>query len=102
MRNYAKVGGKIGKPGYRTPSTFQAKVYAAVKKIPKGQTMTYKQIAKLIGKPLAYRAVGNALNKNRSSEVPCHRVVRSDGKPGGFYWGAKEKIKILKAEGALK
>ena len=73
-----------------------------VKKIPKGQVLTYKEVARLIGKPLAYRAVGNALNKNPFKEVPCHRVIRSDGKTGGYARGAKEKIKMLKSEGYIK
>lgn len=102
MRDYAKVGGKIGKPGYRTPSSFMSKVYAVVAKIPKGKTLTYKQVAEKIGNPLACRAVGNALNKNRNPNVPCHRVVRSDGTPGGYNWGRQKKIEILKKEGAIK
>lgn len=102
MRNYSKTGGKIGMPGYRTPSSFQAKVFAVVKEIPKGKTLTYKQVAKLIGNPKSYRAVGNALNKNCDPDVPCHRVIRSDGNIGGFNRGTDEKIKILKNEGAIK
>jgi len=101
MRDYAKVGGKAGKPGYRTPSSFQAKVFSQVRKIPTGKTLTYKQVADLIGSPGSYRAVGNALNKNCDPSVPCHRVIRSDGQPGGYNKGQAEKIKILKKEGAL-
>ncbi|EKE25064.1 MAG: cysteine methyltransferase [uncultured bacterium] len=102
MRNYSKTGGKKGMPGYRTPSSFQAKVFLAVKKIPKGETLTYMQVAKLIGNPKSYRAVGNALNKNCDPDVPCHRVIRSNGSVGGFNRGTNEKIKILKKEGAIK
>lgn len=80
---------------------FQSRVYQIVKKIPKGNVLTYKQVAQKMGNPGAVRAVGNALNKNRSKDVPCHRVIRSDGKTGGYYWGAEAKIKILKKEGAL-
>lgn len=101
MRNYSKVGGKPGKPGYRTPSSFQARVFEEVRKIPRGQTLTYKQVAELVGQPKAYRAVGNALNKNCNPGVPCHRVIRSDGMPGGFNKGREEKIRILKKEGAI-
>lgn len=101
MRNYSKTGGKIGLPGYRTPSSFQAKVFAEVKKIPKGKTFTYKQVAIAIGNPKAYRAVGNALNKNCDPNVPCHRVVRSDGNIGGFNGGTNRKMKLLKSEGAI-
>jgi len=89
---------------------FQLKVYAAIKKIPKGQVRSYRWVAKAIGRPKAYRAVGNALNKNprpydhsvgraRPVIVPCHRVVKSDGSLGGFSRGLGEKIRLLKAEG---
>ena len=98
MKQYAKIGGRPGKPGYRTPSAFQAKVYAAVKKIAKGSTLTYKQVAEKIGSPRSYRAVGNALNKNYDPTIPCHRVVRSDGTVGGYNRGAQKKIEILKKE----
>ncbi len=80
---------------------FADKVLAAVKKIPRGRTATYKEIAKLAGNQRAFRAVGNILNKNYDTKVPCHRVVRSDGKPGGYNRGTKRKIAILKKEGAL-
>ena len=77
----------------------EEKVYDAVKKIPKGGVLTYKQIAELTGRPFSYRAVGNALNKNPFKDVPCHRVIRSDGKIGGYAKGTKKKINILKKEG---
>ncbi|MDD5396726.1 MAG: MGMT family protein [Candidatus Moranbacteria bacterium] len=101
MRNYSKVGGKAGKPGYRTPSSFRAKVLSVVAKIPKGSTLTYKEVARKAGNPSAYRAVGNVLNKNRDPLIPCHRVIRSDGKIGGYNRGEATKLKILKSEGAL-
>jgi len=80
-------------------TSFQEKVYEVVKKIPKGKVLTYKQVAKLAGFFLACRAVGNALNKNRNLEIPCHRVIRSDGKIGGFRKGTKKKTFLLKKEG---
>jgi len=64
--------------------------------------MTYAEVARAIGKPKAARAVGNALNKNRNPEIPCHRVVRSDGKIGGYNKGTKLKIRLLQSEGAIK
>lgn len=88
-------------PAYRTPSDFQKKVFALVKKIPKGKTMTYKQIAEKIGQPKAYRAVGNALNKNFDPKIPCHRVIRSDGGVGGYNRGTERKKEILKKEKAI-
>ncbi|MBI2139680.1 MGMT family protein [Candidatus Woesearchaeota archaeon] len=81
--------------------TFAGKVYAAVKKIPRGKVATYKSIANQLGCE-AYRAVGAALRNNPfPGAVPCHRVVRSDGSVGG-YCGKKEnpkKITLLKSEG---
>ncbi len=81
---------------------FKQKVLKIVAKIPQGKTLTYKQVAKLAGKPRAYRAVGNILNKNYNPKIPCHRVIRSDGKVGGYNRGVKEKIRKLKNERAYK
>lgn len=82
--------------------TFTERVYDVVRKIPKGKTLTYGQVAVAIGQPGAARAVGNALNKNRDTKnIPCHRVIRSDGSTGGYAFGAKKKIAILKKEGAI-
>ena len=81
--------------------TFQDKVYAIVRQIPKGKVLTYKEVARRVGKPKAYRAVGNILNKNRNHDVPCHRVIRSDGGIGGYRYGYVAKVKILKREGYI-
>lgn len=82
---------------------FQEKIYNVVKRIPKGKVLTYKEVARLAGRPKAYRAVGNALNKNPfAPAVPCHRVIRSDGRIGGYAQGTKTKTKILRKEGYLK
>ena len=78
---------------------FASKVYEATKRIPKGKVATYSLIAKTIGKPKAARAVGNALNKNSFKEVPCHRVINSNGKVGGYAYGTSGKIEILSKEG---
>ena len=99
MRNYSKVGGKNGKPGYRTPSSFRSKVLKIVKNIPAGKTMTYKQVAEKAGNPRASRAVGNIMHKNYEIEIPCHRVVRSDGTVGGYNRGTDVKRELLKNEG---
>lgn len=80
---------------------FQQAIYEVVKKIPKGKTLTYKQVAERAGRPKAFRAVGNLLNKNYDLSIPCHRVVRSDGKIGGYNRGGDQKLKKLKDEGAL-
>ncbi len=80
-------------------SSFQEKVYSVVKKIPRGKVLTYKEVAEKIGNPKAYRAVGNILNKNYNPEIPCHRVIRSDGSIRGYNKGADQKIELLKKEG---
>ncbi|MDO8669488.1 MAG: MGMT family protein [Candidatus Buchananbacteria bacterium] len=82
--------------------SFSEKVYHIVGKIPAGKVLTYKQVAQYAGRPKASRAVGNILNKNNNPAVPCHRVIRSDGKIGGYNRGRKRKIAILKKEGFIK
>ena len=82
--------------------SFKQKVYAVVGRIPKGKTMTYKEVAKAAGSPKAYRAVANLMSNNYDSKIPCHRVLRSDGKPSGYNRGGwKRKLALLKKEGAL-
>lgn len=81
--------------------SFQEKVYEIVKRIPRGEVLTYKKVAELAGRPKAFRAVGNILNKNYDPKIPCHRVVRSDGGIGGYNRGQKKKIELLKEEGIL-
>ncbi len=103
----------------RADRSFASRVYALCRRIPRGKVSTYGAIAKAIGKPGAARAVGNALNANPHSYetrdarkalppasargsrglVPCHRVVQSDGRLGGFAHGATRKAALLKAEG---
>jgi O-6-methylguanine DNA methyltransferase len=80
---------------------FRDKVFEVVKKIPKGKTLTYKQVAIKAGSPRAYRAVGNILSKNYDPKIQCHRVVRSDGKIGGYNRGAEKKTEMLKREKAI-
>jgi len=83
-------------------TSFTEKVYQVVKNISPGRTLTYQQVAEKVGRPLAYRAVGNILNKNRNPEVPCHRVIRSDGSLGGYNKGAAVKKRLLKQEGFIQ
>lgn len=80
---------------------FRQKVYSIVRTIPAGEVLTYKQVAQLIGSPRAFRAVGNALNKNYDPKVPCHRVIKSSGETGGYNRGTKKKKDILEQEGAV-
>ncbi|MBU4502448.1 MAG: MGMT family protein [Nanoarchaeota archaeon] len=78
---------------------FKDRVYKLAKKIPKGNVTTYKEIAKSLNSK-AYRAVGTAMNKNPFAPiVPCHRVINSDGKIGGFASGVNKKIRLLESEG---
>ena len=78
-------------------SSFQEKVLEVVRKIPRGDTLTYKEVAKRAGDERACRAVGNILNKNYDPRTPCHRVIRSDGTPGGYNRGTKaKKLRLLK------
>jgi methylated-DNA-[protein]-cysteine S-methyltransferase len=80
---------------------FQKAVWGQLIKIPKGKTMTYKEIAILIGRPNSARAVANACGKNPMPvTIPCHRAIRSDGNIGGYSapGGVKQKIKLLKME----
>ncbi len=83
---------------------FQQKVWKFLKTIPKGKVKTYKEVAIGINKPKAVRAVANACGKNPyAPKIPCHRVIRSDGKLGGYSapGGLKTKKKLLKKEGFL-
>ena len=85
-------------------TNFQKKVYKIVCKIPKGQTITYKQIASVIGSK-AYQAVGQALKINPDPiHIPCHRVIKSNGEVGGYFGkddlcSRQKKLKILRSEG---
>jgi methylated-DNA-[protein]-cysteine S-methyltransferase len=83
------------------PLSFNERVWNVCRKVPKGKITTYKLLAEALGSK-AYRAVGNALNKNPySPQVPCHRVVKSDGSLGGFARGAALKKKMLEKEGII-
>jgi len=80
--------------------SFSERVLLLCSKVPKGKVTTYLQIAKALGKPKSSRAVGNALNKNKTPvKIPCHRVIRSDGRVGGYAFGKGKKIKLLLSEG---
>lgn len=82
---------------------FEKKVYRAALKIPLGEVRTYKWVAKKIGHPKAYRAVGQALKNNPFTLlIPCHRVIQSGGKLGGYALGAKKKKALLDLEKRIK
>ena len=80
---------------------FFEEVYRLCKEIPRGRVSTYKILAEKLNTK-AYRAVGNAMNKNPyAPQVPCHRVINSDGSLGGFASGIGNKISLLKKEGIV-
>ncbi len=94
----------LAKAGLPRRKTFRERVFGVVAKIPRGQTLTYKQVAARAGNPAACRAVGNIMASNKDPrKVPCHRVVRSDGKIGGYgMGGARKKEELLRREGAIR
>ncbi len=82
-------------------SDFTKRVRDIVRKIPKGKTMTYGEVAYAAGRPGAARAVGTIMANNDDTSVPCHRVIRSDGKIGGYNQiNGPSKRDLLLAEGA--
>lgn len=83
---------------FMSKNNFKRRVLKAVSLIPKGQTKSYKDIASIAGSPRAYRAAGNILGKNYDKNIPCHRVIRSNGKIGGYNRGIARKKQILKTE----
>lgn len=82
------------------PTSFADHVREAVRQIPKGETCTYGEVARAIGHSGAARAVGTVMKNNYDPTVPCHRVIRSDGKIGAYNRGGPaEKTRLLRAEG---
>ena len=82
---------------------FQKKVWDELLKIPSGSVSSYSQIAQNIGKPKAVRAVANACGANKIAVlIPCHRVIRKDGRLGGYSSGIERKIKLLERESLKK
>jgi O-6-methylguanine DNA methyltransferase len=85
----------IDMPG--TP--FQQRVWRELQSIPAGERRTYRELADAVGMPTAARAVASACAANRVAVViPCHRVVRADGEPGGYRWGPERKRALLAME----
>lgn len=82
--------------------SFSERVYAVVAKIPPGKTMTYKEVAIKAGKPLAARAVGTLMSKNYNEKIPCHRVIRSDGRIGNYNRGGPSRKAELLLEEAYR
>ncbi len=84
---------------FSTLTIFQKEVLLALRKLPFGQIISYKQLAKLSSSPKAYRAVGSTCKKNPFPLlIPCHRVVSSSGAIGNFLYGKRMKLDLLKFE----
>ncbi len=100
MESVNGVGRRLERSGL---TRFQVRVLLEVYRIPKGSTASYKEIARRAGRPNAYRAVGTAVRKNPFPiEIPCHRVIKSDGSLGNYSGGgSRMKAKLLKNEGAI-
>ena len=82
--------------------SFSENVLRICSRVPRGKVVTYKEVAKELNSPNSFRAVGNALNKNKYLiSIPCHRVVQSNGFVGGYVKGVKQKIILLKKEGVI-
>lgn len=83
-------------------TAFQMRVWNYLQSIPYGETRSYSEVAKAIGKPTAARAVANACGKNALAIlIPCHRVIRGTGELGGYRWGVRRKQRILDTERAF-
>ncbi len=85
-----------------TQITFSQRVLDVVTRIPRGSVLTYAEVAQRADSPRAVRAVGTILSKNYRADVPCHRVIRSDGKLGQYNRGETRKKELLQEEGYLK
>jgi O-6-methylguanine DNA methyltransferase len=79
-------------------NSFSTKIFDIVRRIPRGKTLTYQEVARRAGRPRAYRAIGNILNTNYDPDIPCHRVIRSDGTAGGWNRGKAAKRRKLDEE----
>ncbi|HWA56177.1 MAG TPA: bifunctional DNA-binding transcriptional regulator/O6-methylguanine-DNA methyltransferase Ada [Gemmatimonadales bacterium] len=106
-----RVSSRVARPGVALDgelpldlqgTAFQWKVWRALLAIPAGETRTYQELARAVGRPAAIRAVANACAANRAAVVvPCHRVIRSDGSLGGYRWGLPRKTRLLERERSL-
>ena len=109
MREILNLSNHLGIPSSTTSSdlirssqSIKDKVYDMLLKIPAGKVTTYGDIAKAIGQPNSSRLIGQILHNNPTPVVvPCHRVVRSNGKIGGYAYGSRKKRKLLEEEGLI-
>lgn len=102
-QNHFFKGDALDRGSSRRRLGFAERVYAVVCRISRGKTMTYKQVAAKAGNPRAARAVGRLMSRNLDPKIPCHRVVRSDGKIGGYNRGGPaRKMELLLQEAYTK
>lgn len=83
-------------------NTFKQRVIKAVMRIPKGEVRSYKEVAWAAGSPNAFRAVARVMARNTDPQVPCHRVIRSDGAVGGYGKGGEAKKRALLLEEGVR
>jgi AraC family transcriptional regulator, regulatory protein of adaptative response / methylated-DNA-[protein]-cysteine methyltransferase len=96
---FAGCGDASAIPVEMSGTVFQQAVWRYLRQIPAGETRTYSDVASAIGQPKAVRAVANACASNKVAlAIPCHRVVRQNGSPGGYRWGSKRKQQLIKME----
>lgn len=93
---------KQGRGGHAQARSFRARVLAVVAAIPRGQVMSYGEVAARAGNPRAARAVGAILRRNFDPAIPCHRVIRADGTLGDYNRSQRRKTELLHAEGAAR
>ncbi len=105
-KSMKKANQKQGSSGrlkvHSASHSFTNRVLTVVVAIPKGKVLTYKEVADAAGSPGAYRAVGTIMSHNYNPKIPCHRVVRSDGRLGEYNRGAELKREKLVKEGAIE
>ncbi|HEX9216875.1 MAG TPA: methylated-DNA--[protein]-cysteine S-methyltransferase [Gemmatimonadales bacterium] len=102
LRHLAGQEPRVDLPLDLRASAFQRRVWTALRAIPYGATRSYREIAEAIGRPDAVRAVARACATNPVAlAIPCHRVIRHDGDPGGYRWGVRRKRMLLEQERAV-
>lgn len=89
-------------PMHKEKASFRTRVFAIVRAIPKGKTLSYGTVAARAGSPRAARAVGTILKTNYDPHIPCHRVILANGKTGTYNRGTHKKRALLIQEGALQ
>ncbi|MGD9201153.1 MAG: methylated-DNA--[protein]-cysteine S-methyltransferase [Chitinispirillia bacterium] len=99
IENYLESMQNLESRFFLKGTPFQVKVWEALLQIPEGSTVSYRDVSVFIGMPKSSRAVANAIGKNPVAFIiPCHRVVRSTGHPGGYRWGLELKKKLIERE----